>query len=68
VLAVIPTFVAQANPRLAPSSMTRTSGHWPAAVTLPSLDALSTTTISWLAEGGSSCSSARQRSSSARAL
>ena len=45
-LARMPMLFARANPRFAPASITRTPGQRRAASALPSVDPLSTTTIS----------------------
>ena len=64
----IPMLFAAANPRLAPASMTRALGHCRAALALSSVEALSTTMISWVTRGGGSCNDARQRVRCARVL
>ena len=67
-LALMPMLLAFANPTFELTSITVSFGHRRAAAALPSVDALSTTTMSWGAAGGAACSDSRQRSRSARAL
>ena len=56
------------GPAFRPISMTRTAGIFRAASTLPSVDALSTTTIWWARDGGFFFNDSRQCTRSARAL
>ena len=63
-----PTLLACAKPAFMVSATRRTSGQRRTTSTLPSVDALSTTMISWLAAGGAACSDSRQRARSACAL